>query len=142
MTSTYRKSMRSAISDASTAIDVWEFFPNTSTNTLNSNERVCGIFRKLKGKTLNTKILVTYIRVPINYLKCTHSKLKRRPWSMARNDQISMDYDKILMIYPYRCRYGINNFGQNKGIPSLKNKNQQDWALTCWALVSLVVTSY
>lgn len=30
----------SAISDASTAIDVWEFFPNTSTNILNSIDRV------------------------------------------------------------------------------------------------------
>jgi len=37
--------MISAMSDASTAIDVWEFFPNTSTNIVSSDERVCVIFR-------------------------------------------------------------------------------------------------
>jgi hypothetical protein len=37
---TYRKSMRSAISDASTGFDGCEFLPKTSTIILKSNERV------------------------------------------------------------------------------------------------------
>jgi len=52
---TYRKSMISAISDASTVVDVWEFFPNTSTNTLKSIDRVCDIFQKMTVKQLIPK---------------------------------------------------------------------------------------
>lgn len=47
--------MISAISDASTAVDVWEFFPNTSTNTLKSIDRVCDIFQKMTVKQLIPK---------------------------------------------------------------------------------------
>jgi hypothetical protein len=50
---TYRKSIISAISDASMAIDVWEFFPNTSTNMVKSIDRVCAIFQM--SKTVNTQ---------------------------------------------------------------------------------------
>ena len=50
-TNTYRKSMRSAISDASTGIDGCEFLPNTSTITLKSNERVWKIcVKNIKDK--------------------------------------------------------------------------------------------
>lgn len=38
--STYRKSMRSAISDVSTGVDSCEFFPKTSAIVLKSNARV------------------------------------------------------------------------------------------------------
>jgi len=58
--------MISAMSDASTAIVVWEFFPNTSTNILSNDERVCVI--SSERKTVNTPILVTTtIKVPINH---------------------------------------------------------------------------
>jgi hypothetical protein len=35
------------------AIDVWEFFPNTSTNMVKSIDRVCAIFQM--SKTVNTQ---------------------------------------------------------------------------------------
>lgn len=61
--------MISAISDALTAIEVWEFFPNTSTSILNSSDRVCDIFQKLRVKLLIPKLLMTYIKVQINHPK-------------------------------------------------------------------------
>lgn len=59
--------MISAMSDASTAIVVWEFFPNTSTNILSNDERVCHFQVR---KTINTPILVTTsIKDPIYHKK-------------------------------------------------------------------------